>query len=85
MADSNLIATIFVGLLFSLFLNMGIVLQTQGLSVNIVVASTGLILLLVAVGDMLARYRIIRVDAELEKGKPQEAMIDVPTSAAIRE
>lgn len=82
MADANMIAIIFVGLFFSLYLNTGIVLQAQGLSVNIVVASTGLILLLVAVGDMLARYRIVRVDDQSITIGAEEAILDASDSAS---
>lgn len=77
-ANANMPATVVVGLLFSLFLNIGIVLQTQGLSANIVTASTGLILLLVAVGEMLARYRIVRVGLDVEtqeQGVPEEPAV----------
>jgi ABC-type uncharacterized transport system permease subunit len=58
-ASSDMIGSLFVGTLFSIIINIGIVLKTQGLSSNIVVLSTGLILLLVAIGDMLTRYRVI--------------------------
>jgi general nucleoside transport system permease protein len=41
-------------------LNSGIVLQTQGITVSTVLAITGLIQFYTAIGDELARYRIVR-------------------------
>jgi simple sugar transport system permease protein len=41
-------------------LNSGIILQTEGLTTSTVLAITGLILFLTAIGDELAHYRIIR-------------------------
>ena len=82
-ADASMIGTVFVGLLFSLFLNIGIVLQTQGLSSNIVTVSTGLIMLLVAIGDMLARYRLVRIADQplpLEKPPPESPPEAPPTA-----
>ena len=76
-ANASMIGTVFVGLLFSLFLNIGMVLQTQGLSSNIVTVSTGLILLLVAIGDMLARYRLVRITPQLlEEESEQTQLLD---------
>ena len=52
---------ILVGSVFIAFiLNAGLVLQSAGLSVNSVLALTGLILLLVTCSEMLARYRVVR-------------------------
>jgi len=79
LADANMIGTVFVGLMFSLFMNIGIVLQTQGLSAYIVVFSTGVILLLVAIGEVLARYQLVMVSikngAEQEQGG-EELLLD---------
>lgn len=47
-------------LLMAVILNGGIILQTQGLTTNTVLAVTGLILLFSAIGDELAHYRVIR-------------------------
>ena len=41
-------------------LNSGIILQTQGLTTSAVLAMTGLILFLTAIGDELSHYRITR-------------------------
>jgi ABC-type uncharacterized transport system permease subunit len=46
--------------LMAVILNSGIVLQTQGITVSTVLAITGLILFYTAIGDELARYRIVR-------------------------
>jgi simple sugar transport system permease protein len=48
-------------LLMALILNGGIILQTQGLTTNTVLAVTGLILLFSAIGDEMAHYRLIRI------------------------
>lgn len=50
-------------LLMAVILNSGIVLQTQGLTTNAVLALTGLILLFAAVGEEFAHYRLTRVAA----------------------
>ncbi|WP_210527657.1 ABC transporter permease [Rubellimicrobium arenae] len=51
-------------LLMAVILNGGIILQTQGLTTNTVLAVTGLILLFSAIGDELAHYRVIRTTAQ---------------------
>ena len=48
------------GALMAFILNSGIILQTQGLTTSAVLAITGLILFLTAIGDELAHYRIFR-------------------------
>jgi len=50
--------------LMAVILNGGIVLQSQGLTTNTVLALTGLILLYAAIGEEVARYRLIRVAAK---------------------
>lgn len=49
-------------LLMAVILNGGIILQTQGLTTNTVLAVTGLILLFSAIGDELAHYRVTRAE-----------------------
>lgn len=49
-------------LLMAVILNGGIILQTQGLTTNTVLAMTGLILLFAAIGDELAHYRLRRIE-----------------------
>jgi simple sugar transport system permease protein len=49
--------------LIAVILNAGIVLQTQGLSVNDVLAMTGLILFFAAIMEQVAHHRIVRLVA----------------------
>jgi simple sugar transport system permease protein len=44
-------------------LNSGIILQTQGLTTSVVLAITGFILFLTAIGDELSYYRVTREKA----------------------
>ena len=48
--------------MMAVILNSGIILQTQGLNVQTVLAITGLILFFTAIGDELAHYRIVRTE-----------------------
>lgn len=69
LASGSPIAAILVGFLLAVLLNGGIVLQTQGLSVNTVIAINGLILLFVAVGEVMAEYSLfVPADAEIVLG-----------------
>lgn len=47
-------------LLMAIILKSGIVLQTQGVSIQTVLAVTGLILFFTAIGEELSHYRIVR-------------------------
>lgn len=47
--------------LMAVILNAGVILQTQGITTSTVLAITGLILFLTAVGDEAAHYRPVRV------------------------
>jgi simple sugar transport system permease protein len=60
LARSSAIGVIFSAALMAFILNSGIILQTQGLTTSAVLAITGLILFLTAIGDELAHYRIAR-------------------------
>ncbi|MBO9171094.1 ABC transporter permease [Rhizobium sp. VS19-DR104.2] len=60
LARSSAIGVIFSAALMAFILNSGIILQTQGLTTSTVLAITGLILFLTAIGDELAHYRIAR-------------------------
>jgi ABC-type uncharacterized transport system permease subunit len=62
LAGASPAALIPVAFLYAILLNAGIVLQTQGLSVNTVIAITGFILLLASIGEVAAKYRIVRAD-----------------------
>jgi len=63
LARNSCVGVIFSGALMAFILNSGIILQTQGLTTSAVVAITGLILFLTAIGDELAHYRIVRASA----------------------
>ncbi|PYE26030.1 nucleoside ABC transporter membrane protein [Rhizobium sp. PP-CC-3A-592] len=60
LARSSAIGVVFSAALMAFILNSGIILQTQGLTTSAVLAITGLILFLTAIGDELAHYRITR-------------------------
>jgi simple sugar transport system permease protein len=60
LARSSAVGVIFSAALMAFILNAGIILQTQGLTTSTVLAITGLILFLTAIGDELAHYRIAR-------------------------
>jgi ABC-type uncharacterized transport system permease subunit len=60
LANASPIATIVTGYLLAVLLNAGIALQTEGLSVNAVIAINGLILMFAAIGEVVAQYRIVR-------------------------
>ncbi len=60
LARSSAIGVLPAAALMAVILNSGIVLQTQGITVSTVLAITGLILFYTAIGDELARYRIVR-------------------------
>jgi simple sugar transport system permease protein len=63
------------GLFIASLLHAGIALQTEGLSVYIVVAIYGLVLLGIAVAEVASRYRLVRVSRD---GRPT----DVTTAEA---
>jgi general nucleoside transport system permease protein len=60
LVNGSPLGVIWSALLFALLLQAGVVLQTQGLSVNAIVALTGLILLFAALGEVASRIRLIR-------------------------
>lgn len=60
LARGSCLGVIFSGALMAFILNSGIILQTQGLTTSAVLAITGLILFLTAIGDELSYYRIVR-------------------------
>ena len=61
LARNSCVGVIFSAALMALILNAGIILQTQGVTTSAVLAITGLILFLTAIGDELAHYRITRI------------------------
>ena len=58
LARGSPIGTIFAGALMAFILNSGIILQTQGLTTSVVLALTGFILFLTAIGDEVSHYRL---------------------------
>lgn len=60
LARGSPVGVIFAAALMAFILNSGIILQTQGVTTSAVVAITGLILFLTAIGDELAHYRFSR-------------------------
>ncbi|MCJ7569678.1 MAG: ABC transporter permease, partial [Anaerolineales bacterium] len=60
LANNAPLPTLIAGVLVAALLNAGIFLQVQGLSSNIVLAITGLILLFAAIAEIVARYRLVR-------------------------
>ncbi len=71
LANASPLASVLTGFLLAVLLNAGIVLQTQGLSVNTVIAINGLILIFAAVGEVAAQYRLIRISTSpIEKLSP---------------
>jgi simple sugar transport system permease protein len=60
LANNSPLPMVLAGVLVAVLLNAGISLQVQGLSIHIVLALTGLILLFAAIGDVAARYRFVR-------------------------
>jgi general nucleoside transport system permease protein len=60
LARGSLIGVIFAGAFMAFIQNSGIILQTEGLTTSAVLAMTGLILFLTAIGEELSYYRITR-------------------------
>jgi general nucleoside transport system permease protein len=60
LARNSSVGVIFTGILMAFILNSGIILQTQGITTSAVLAMTGAILFLTAIGDEVAHYRIAR-------------------------
>jgi general nucleoside transport system permease protein len=69
LARGSCLGVLPTAVMMAIILNSGIVLQTRGVFISTVVAVTGLILLLTAIGDEFAHYRIARTDRKLEGGK----------------
>lgn len=64
LARGSCLAVIAAAVLMGTLLNAGIILQTQGINTNAVLAITGLILFFTALGDELAHYRVVRAPGE---------------------
>lgn len=61
LARGRIVGVILSALFLAVLVNCGITLETQGLSLNAVIALTGFLLMLVAVADVAAQYRIIPI------------------------
>jgi ABC-type uncharacterized transport system permease subunit len=59
LAGGSAIGVVFSGFLMAVILNAGIILQAQGISINDVLAMTGLILFFTAIGEQVAHYRVV--------------------------
>lgn len=62
------------GLFIAVLLNAGVVLQTQGVNGNTVLALTGLVLFLTAMGDEAAHWRLVREGAALDGARLDPAL-----------
>ena len=65
LARNSFLGVIAGATLMGVILNAGIILQTQGLNTNAVLAITGLILILTAVGDEAAHYKVVSVERRI--------------------
>ena len=72
LAEGSPIALVPSGLLLAVIFNAGIVLKTQGLSFIAVLALTGLILFLAAIGEVAAKYRRVRVIEDASEDEARE-------------
>lgn len=72
LANGSMLGVIPAGFLLAVLLNAGIVLQTQGLSVNSMLAINGIILIFAAVGEVAAGYRLVRSAPEAPHGELEE-------------
>jgi simple sugar transport system permease protein len=66
LAGGDTIAILPWGIFMALILFSGTILKTQGILDEVVLALTGLILLLTSIGEVLANYRLINID-EMEQ------------------
>ena len=62
LAENSFVALVPAALLMAIILNAGIVLKTQGLSFNAMLALTGLVLFLAAIAEVASKYKLIRTD-----------------------
>lgn len=60
LARGSLVGVILAGAFMAFIQNSGIILQTEGLTTSSILAMTGLILFLTAIGEELSYYRILR-------------------------
>jgi simple sugar transport system permease protein len=75
LAGGSFVGLVAGGLFIALLLHSGILLQTAGLSIYIVLAIYGLVLVGIAVAEVAARYRIvITAGRSSVAGSPGEAL-----------
>jgi simple sugar transport system permease protein len=65
LAGNSFVGLVIGGLFIASVLHAGIALQTEGLSVYIVLAIYGALLTGIAIGEALARYRVVRHEVDL--------------------
>jgi general nucleoside transport system permease protein len=82
LAEGSAIALVPSAFLLAIILNAGIVLKTQGLSFNAVLALTGLILFLAAIGEVAAKYRFVRVTEDALAAEARESE-NLPTAVPL--
>jgi general nucleoside transport system permease protein len=70
LAGASFLGVLVAGIFISALFYAGIALQTKGLSVYIIFAIYGLVLVGVALGEMAARYRLVRLQAEESEAAP---------------
>ena len=70
LAAGSFLGLLIAGFLIAAMFFAGLVLQTRGLSVYIILALYGIILIGVAVGEVAARYRLVRAEAEVAVTRP---------------
>jgi general nucleoside transport system permease protein len=74
LASASPLGVVPAGILLALLLNTGILLKTQGISVNTVLAINGVILIFAAIGEVAAQYHLVR--SKPEEVEPAESAIE---------
>lgn len=77
LAGGSFVGLLVAGFFIAAMFHAGLILQTKGLSVYIIFAIYGIILLGIAVGEIAARYRLVRADNTERIGATgtQEALV----------
>lgn len=74
LAGASALALLIVGLFIAFLLRAGIAVQTRGLTVSLMFAVCGMLLLVVGVAEVAARFRLVRGE------RPAPDQLGVPTS-----
>ncbi len=85
LAGASALALLLVGLFIAFLLRSGIAAQTRGLSVALMFAVCGMILLIVGVAEIATRYRLSRAAPEPMAPVPQEAKMSNTHFASAQE